>query len=466
MGRKYSVFGQAANRSKKINSGLGRLAAFCPNNITDVKRAILAYPLFDPGLVINRTLVYGTLTAIIIGIYVLVVGYLGILFEKETGNLTISLLATGLIGVLIQPLRIHLQRGVNRLMYGERDDPYAVLSRLGQRLEATLAPEAVLPTIVETVAQTLKLPYVAIALKQDNEFIVAAAYGSPQNDLATLPLVYQGETIGQLLVAARPPGELFVPAADWRLLQGLAHQAGIAAHGVRLTIDLQRSRQQLVAAREEERRRLQRDLHDGLGPVLASLTLKLDAARNLLAHDPTTAGTLLLELKNQTQATIGDIRRLVYGLRPPELNQLGLISAIREYAASYQGLNGLRISVKAPERLPPLPAAVEVAAYRIVQEALTNVVSHAHARTCVICLQLNAMLYLEIRDDGFGVPAHCRAGVGLTSMRERAAELGGTCVIEAHPAGGACVRAYLPLRNLTPPLADQRLASSIAGKEF
>lgn len=405
--------------------------------------------LSDLGLFINRTLVYGALTAIIIGLYVLMVGSLGIIFELETGNLTVSLLVTGLIAVGFQPLRIRLQRGINRLMYGDRDDPYAILSRLGQRLEATFAPEEVLPAIVETIAQALKLPHAAISLKEDDEFVVTAAYGPPQDDLSIWPLVYQAETIGQLLLAPRLPGEPFTPA-DRRVIASIAHQAGIAAHSVCLTIDLQRSRQQLIATREEERRRLQRDLHDGLGPTLASLALKLDAARNLLPHDPMAASNLLLDLKNQTQATISNIRRLVYGLRPPALNQLGLISAIREYAASYHGLNGLRISIEAPSALPVLPAAVEVAAYRIVQEALTNVASHAQAQMCLIRLRFNGALYLEICDDGLGLPGDMgMPGIGLTSMRERAAELGGSCFIESNQTGGVCIRARLPLRRAT-----------------
>jgi signal transduction histidine kinase len=431
-----------------------RLEAFFPVRAVAAKWAKLRYRLFDGGRFINRTLVYGTLTAIIVGVYVLAVSSLGILFEMETGSLTISLLITGLIAVCFQPLRARLQQGINRLMYGERDDPYAVLSRFGQRLEATLAPEAVLPTIVETVAQALKLSYVAIALKQDDKFVVAAAHGSSQDNPATLPLIYQGEAIGQLLVIPRLSGRSFTPA-DWRLLEGLAHQAGIAAHGVRLTIDLQRSREQLVTAREEERRRLQRDLHDGLGPALAALMLKLDAARNLLKYDPVGTDVLLFELKNQIQATIKDIRRLVYGLRPPALNQLGLISAIREHAASLQELNGLRISIEVPERLPPLPAAVEVVAYRIVQEALTNVTSHAQAHTCIIRLRFDSSLYLDICDDGLGLPRDCRAGVGLTSMRERASELGGTCVVTPGPVGGTCVRAYLPIKQSNSKVSDQ-----------
>jgi signal transduction histidine kinase len=345
------------------------------------------------------------------------------------------------------------------LMYGERDDPYAVLSRLGQRLEATLAPEAVLPMIVETVAQALKLPYAAISIKQADEFVLAAVFGSPTGDSFTLPLVYQGATIGRLMVAPRASGEPFSPA-DWRLLEGIAHQAGAAAYGVCLAADLQRSRERLVTAREEERRRLQRDLHDGLGPGLAGLTLKLDAVRNLLAHDPAAASTLLLELKTQVQATIVDIRRLVYDLRPIALDHLGLISAIREYAASYNSLNELCISIEAPEHLPPLPAAVEVVAYRIAQEALTNVARHAHARTCTVHFRLDDMLRLEICDDGLGLPAGWRAGVGMNSMRERAAELGGTCVVESPQAGGTHVLARLPLRSPAFPFIDwQRVKS-------
>src|SRR5207247_5901746 len=222
--------------------------------------AMLRYRLWDIDIIINRTLVYGALTAVVVGVYVLVVGTLGTLLHTF-GDFPISLLATGLVAVLFQPLRARLQRGVNRLMYGERDDPYAVLSRLASRLQATLAPESVFPTIVETVAQALKLPYAAIALKQDDEFITAASYGLSQDNPFILPLVYHTEPIGELLLAPRAPGEAFT-AADRRLLEDIAHQAGAAAHAVRLPADLQRSREHLVTAREEERRRLRRDLHD------------------------------------------------------------------------------------------------------------------------------------------------------------------------------------------------------------
>ena len=404
--------------------------------------AILKHRLYDINLIINRTLVYGALTASVIGIYVLVVGYLGALFRTED-NLPISLVATGLVAVLFQPLRERLQRGVNRLTYGERYEPYAVISRLGERLEGTLAPEAVLPTIVQTVREALRLPYAAIALKEGEEHTIAAESGSLTDEPTRLPLVYQGEEVGALLLAPRPGEGDFSPA-DRRLLDDLARQAGVAAHAVRLTADLQRSRERLVTAREE-RRRLRRDLHDGLGPTLGSLPLKLDVAGDLLESDPTAARALLRRLKEQAQGAVTDIRRLVYELRPPALDDLGLAGAVREISAQY-GTNGLRISVEAPGIMPPLPAAVEVAAYRIAQEATTNVVRHARASECMVCLTFDGegTLRLEVEDDGRGLSAARTRGVGIASMRERAEELGGECAVESLPTGGTCVRASLP----------------------
>jgi signal transduction histidine kinase len=429
-----------------------------------VGTAILKYRLYDIDLVINRTLVYGALTAAISGIYVLIVGALGTLAQTR-GNLLISLLGAGVVAVLFQPLRERLQRGINRLLYGERDEPYAVISRLGRRLETTLASNTVLPTIVATVKDALKLPYAAIALKQGDEFVVAAEAGGRPGDkeisildtavslrpppVVSLSLTYQNEIVGQLILAPRASDEAFSPA-DRRLLDDLARQAGVAAHAVRLTTDLQRSRSRLVTAREEERRRLRRDLHDGLGPALATQTLKLEAARDLIRGDPERAEALLADLIGQSQAALADIRRLVYALRPPALDELGLVGAIREQAAQYEHRAGhsgaaFHIAVDAPELLPPLPAAVEVATYRIALEALNNVAKHAAARTCVISLGVGNGLHLDIRDDGRGLPHDRHAGVGLTSMRERAAELGGRCEVDPAPGGGTAVVAWLPL---------------------
>jgi signal transduction histidine kinase len=431
--------------------------------------AILRYRLWDIDLIINRTLVYGALTLSVIGLYVLVVVGLGTLIQLQ-GNVLLSLLATGVIAVLFQPLRLHLQQGVNRLMYGERDDPYAVLSRLGSRLEATLVPEKVLPAIVETIAQALKLPYVAIVLlpeqqqlidteirtmgeivapgKQEGEIV--ASSGMPTADPMRVPLLYQAEVIGYLLLAARA-GDTF-GKADQRLLADLARQAGVAVYAVRLTTHLQRlttslqqARERLVTTREEERRRLRRDLHDGLGPTLASLTFKVDAARNLLTHDSARADALLDAVRQQAQQAITDIRRLVYNLRPPALDELGLLSALREQAALYQH-QGLEVAFDSPSSLPPLPAAVEVAVYRIAQEALTNVARHAQAHHCLLRLAIEAeALHLDIRDDGKGIPPAHRMGVGLHTMHERASELGGSCIITPGSPGGTTIQVRLPL---------------------
>jgi signal transduction histidine kinase len=406
--------------------------------------AILRYRLYYIDVVINRTLVYGALTACVAGIYVLAVVALGALFQARA-HLAVSLSATGLVAVLFQPLRSRLQRSVNRLMYGERDDPYAVTSRLGRRLEGTLAPESVLPTIAETIAQALKLPYAAILLKEGEGYRTAAAYGSPRGEPETLPLVYQREEIGRLVLSPRAPGEGFSDA-DRRLLEDLARQAEVAVHAVRLTTDLQRSRESLVATREEERRRLRRDLHDGLGAQLAGLNVQAGTLRRLIPSDPEAAEEVVVELRDELRSAIADIRRLVYDLRPPALDDLGLAEALHRLAERY-GSEGeqLRVSVEASEDLPSLPAAVEVAVYRITQEALTNVARHAQAHSCVVRLAVKEDVALEIVDGGVGISAGRNAGVGLSSMHERAAELGGSCVVQSVPKGGTQVLVRLPL---------------------
>jgi signal transduction histidine kinase len=429
---------------------IGETLAFAGVPVT-VGIAVLKYRLYDIDLVINRTLVYGALTAIVVGIYVFVVGYLGALFR--TDDLLVSLIATGVVAVLFAPLRNRLQGIVNRLLYGERDDPYAALSRLGQRLEATLTPDAVLSTAVKAVAEALKAPYAAIEFERDGIFGTVATTGEPVEEPLRLPLVYGGETVGRLVLGRRH-GEEDFSSADRRLLDDLARQIGVAVHAARLTeeavrlsADLQKSRERLVSAREEERRRLRRDLHDGLGPQLASLTMKAEAARDLLESAPDRSDALLLDITAQTQEAVMDVRRLVYGLRPPALDDLGLLGSLKAQATN-GGHNGLRVAVEAPDELPVLPAAVEVAAYRIVQEAVINAARHARARHCTARItpdEQAGVLRLEVTDDGRGIPEGRRAGVGLSSMRERAGELGGSCNIETLPSGGTSVRAILPL---------------------
>ncbi|MCO5176292.1 MAG: GAF domain-containing sensor histidine kinase [Thermomicrobiales bacterium] len=404
--------------------------------------SLLRFQLFDIDLVINRTLVYSGLTAAIVGLYIAIVG--GLSVRLHTGrSLLVSLIATGIVAVIFQPLRDWLQRSVNHLLYGQRDEPYAVLTRLGRNLGGTLAPAAVAPTIVVTVTDALHLPYAAIALRAHGQEEIVAEVGSP-GAIVALPLVYQGETLGDLQVSPRAGESL--GREDRRLLEDLTRQIGPALHAAQLTSDLQRSRERLVLAREEERRRLRRDLHDGLGPRLAGLTLRLEVARDRLHHDPL-AGELLDDLSERTRVAVDDIRRLVDGLRPPALDDLGLVGALRQTVQPYESAS-LTIAVDVPDALPALPAAVEVAAFRIAEEALTNVVRHADARRCLVSLtHAGGNLIVLVEDDGHGIPANRTSGVGLVSLRERAAELGGSCVIESRPDGGTRVHALLPCRT-------------------
>jgi signal transduction histidine kinase len=209
-----------------------------------------------------------------------------------------------------------------------------------------------------------------------------------------------------------------------------------------LAVELQTSRSRLVTAREEERRRLRRDLHDGLGPSLAAITLKLQVATS--KRDDRERGALLTEIRDETQAAVTEVRRVVDDLRPPAIDEVGLVAAIRQRAASLS-TEGLHYEVDGPDPLPTLPAAVEVAAFRIASEAMANVAKHSGASRCRIDLQLDDILTVTISDNGHGPELAAPRGVGWTSMRERAAELGGSCTIARRSDGGVIVAATLPL---------------------
>ena len=408
---------------------------------------VLRYRLYDVDLVINRTVVYGVMTSLVVLAYVTVVAGTAAMVPSIDG-LGLSLLATGLVAVAFNPVRRWVQRGVNRLMFGRRDDPYAVVSELGGLLSRSGAPDATLKTVVESVAAALKLPGVTIELDLEGLWEPRAIVGTLGDDVEVLPLRHQGALVGRMVVARRSPGEP-LHTDDRRLLENVAHHAAALAHGLRLTVALQRSREQLVQAREEERRRLRRDLHDELGPSLASQTFKLDAILALLDHEPTTAAKLVVSLKDQNKKLVDDIRRLVYELRPPALDELGLAGAVAAHAGQLARSDGLVVDmVTDPEPLGDLPAAVEVAAYRIACEAITNVVRHAEAATCTTALELaDATLTVQVCDDGVGVRSVTRPGIGMTSMRERAEELGGTLDISRAGTAGTRVVARLPIAS-------------------
>lgn len=412
-----------------------------------IAASILRHRLFDIEVVVNRALVYGGLTLAILATYVGAVSVLSA-FLGVGDRFGVSLLATGVAALVALPVRDVLQRSINRLMYGDRDDPYRALMRLGQRMGATLDPLEGPSVIVRTVADSLRVPWAGLRLGPDRGGGRLFEHGrQPAGEVLDVPLLFGAEVVGHLLVAQRSRTEPLSPA-DRTLLNALARQAGAAIHALSLTFELVDSRQRIVAAREEERRRIRRDLHDGLGPTLAAIGMRAEVAAELTARDPESAERMLAELRNETRGALGEIRRLVDALRPPALDELGLVGAISQQADRLDG--NLSIQMDAPDDLPELPAAVEVAAYRIAAEAMTNAVRHSGAGRCEVKLHTEddgsaRVLVLEVADDGHGLPAGLEPGVGMRSMRERAAEVAGVFEVMPDTPRGTRVVARLPL---------------------
>ncbi|MEO6207859.1 MAG: GAF domain-containing sensor histidine kinase [Candidatus Limnocylindrales bacterium] len=417
--------------------------------------AILRDRLFDIDVAIRRTLVYGPLSLGVVVAYLVAVAALTAALGPQ--EYAVSLLATGLAALVALPLRDGLQRGVERLLYGDRSRPLEVMRRLGMRLEVAIDPARAFPAVAETLAVALRLPYVALEVTDETGgATLVAEHGVPQAAVHAVPLMHGGEPVGRLVLGLRS-GEPAFEATELALLGDLARQAGAAVHAQRLRDDLARSRARLVAAREEERRRLRRDLHDGLGPALAAVAMRAEAASTLLPDRPDDARRHVEVISAEVRTVIGDLRRLVDGLRPPALDDLGLAGSIRERIERLVATDGGGADLDAtlvarPDPLPHLPAAIEVAAYRIAVEALTNTLRHAQARTCVVRLTAGERLTIEVQDDGIGVAALERpTGTGLESMRERAAEVGGTVSIEPARPRGTIIRADLPLGPASKP---------------
>lgn len=400
--------------------------------------AIVRHNLFDIDRLLSRSLVYLGLTGCVVGLYAGTVSLFGLLLQRSASGVA-PLLATGVVAAALQPLRTVLQKTVSRLVYGLRDDPYAALAGLGRRLEAVGAPQRVLPEAAATVAEALRSPFVAIEL--DGSAMTGgtrarvAFHGAETRVVVRLPLVYQGEEIGTLAIAARSAEERYSPA-DLRLLQDTARHIAQAAASVRLSLDVQHSQKRAVAARAEERRRLSKDLHDGIDPVLTEATSTVEEAAALVRTAPDRAHELLVTALDRVRLGGEDLRRISMGLRSP-VDQLGL----REAVLGYLDRVSLTVHVTVPDELPRLPAAVEEVTYLTMTEAVTNVMRHARAESCWVSLELgDEHLTLTVADNGQGPPEAFRPGAGLTSIRERAAEIGGSCAFRARPGGGSeCV---------------------------
>jgi signal transduction histidine kinase len=407
--------------------------------------AILRYRLYDLDLVVRRAVAYAVVSALVAGLYLAVVAVV----EAAVGrgaSLVEHVVAAVLAAATFQPLRQLVQRSVDTVFYGDRVRPYEAMNRIGRQLEHALVPDTVLPGVVRAVTEALRVPYAAVELiADDGSLSVAAEYGARLELVEEFPMTFQADVVGRLLVAPRGNSQ-HLDQSDRQLVANLARHVGVAAHAVRATLALQRSRAQLVTAREEERRRLRRELHDGLGPTLAGVTLGLHAARTQVRSAPDDAEALLDTLEEQVEQAVADVRRVVYGLRPPALDEFGLLRALQLQVSQLRsGAPMLTISLDAPEGgLGRLPAAVEVAAYRIACEAMTNVVRHSGATHCSVRVQLDGALELDVADNGHGLAASHQAGVGITGMRERADELGGRLSIQSRPHG-TVVHARLPM---------------------
>ncbi|WP_441121168.1 sensor histidine kinase [Nonomuraea sp. H19] len=389
--------------------------------------AVLRYRLFGIDTLISRALVGTGLAIVTTGVYV-AVSAAGSVFLSEVDRVA-GIAAAVFAGAFFQPMRRGLQRGVDWLLYGSTGVPSALARKLRHRLQHVDPVHGLLATL-DVLREGLAVTGVAVEV--DGTTTTSGVIGAAGR---TVPLVWHGEPVGLLLIG--PTDRRRFPAAhDERVIATLTPYIADAAHAVRLTAALQRSRERILTAREEERRRLRRDLHDGLGQSLTGMAMSINAARMTMRSSPEQADRLLSELRTGMDAVSGDIRQLVYGLRPPALDELGLAGALEELAQT---------PIETSGDLVGLPAAVEVAAYRIVQEALNNAHKHAGATRIAIGLHRDEVLRVTVADDGVGLTPDARPGVGLASMRERAAELGGTCVVREAEGGGTVVHAELPL---------------------
>lgn len=389
---------------------------------------------------VSRTLVWGLLS-----VGVVVVQGVAVAIAAVAGGrvgFAVAVTASVIVAAGFQAARQRLQAGVDRLLYGAgRRDPWTALADLGRRMAVALGPDEVLPNLAQGIASAFGgAVRIELATPSGMREMAAAGEVDARGRLHTWPLVHQGERVGTLLVD-EPADAPFRPA-DVAALANLAQQAAVAAHGVRTSVELRRSQADLVAAVEDERRRLQRELHDGLGPTLAGVALGIRAARNQRRAD-VDSDALLERLTDEVEASVEEVRRIVHDLRPAVLDQLGLVAAVRAYAERCSS-GQLTVTVDVVDDLPPLSAATEVAAYRIAVEAITNVVRHAQARTCHVRLRGGDGLVLEIDDDGIGLGGEITAGVGLSSMRERSLGVGGRILIDVGPNGGSRVVASLP----------------------
>jgi len=399
--------------------------------------AVLRHQLLGIDLVINRTLVYIGLSATLLACFLAVVEVAGVIVGHNAG-LGASLVGAGVVAVAFSPVRQFLQSRVDTFIFGFRRDPSQALSQVTTELLASTDDEV--EASLRAVSNSLRLP--DIALLSDGRRIGPPASGNGTETM--IPLRYGSETIGQLLVNPRR-GQAALDSSDLAALQLVATPIASAVYALRLTDQLQR-------AQQDERRRLHRDLHDGLGPMLTAIALRADAAGNVSRTNGAKAHALISEVAAQARQAIDEVRRISHDLRPRSLERLGLLDALTREADRFGSrLDGgaLLVTTDLPESVPPLSAEVEDAAFQITAEALTNIARHSDATTAVLRVHIDRSLHIEILDDGTPDPCGWTEGFGISSMRDRAAGAGGILTATPTPTGGR-VCAELPLSRSVP----------------
>ncbi|MDF1604020.1 GAF domain-containing sensor histidine kinase [Nocardioides sp. YIM 152315] len=391
---------------------------------------------------LGRTVLLSLIAVVLVAIDFVVVAALTAALDDEMDQSQVVLVVLLTTVLLYGPLRQRLSRGVRRFLFGDRANPYDVVAGLASTLESADEGAEQLAAVARSVASAFGVGFVSVEVDRSSGERLIATYGTPPDQTRSLPITYRDAEVGRLVLPARGLRSR-LSHRDEELLGDLVRQAATAARTSRLADELQESRERLVAAREEERRRIRRDLHDGLGPALSGVVFELESARLTVDGDPASAKRRIAGVSAHVQDVVADVRRLVHDLRPPALDDRGLVGALRQQGERLEPA----ATVEAAE-LGPLPAAVEVAAYRIAGEAMTNVARHARASGCTVRLEVvDSALLVEVADDGVGIDPAAQAGVGLVGLRERAAELGGRSEVTCPPAGGTVVRAWLPLRS-------------------
>jgi signal transduction histidine kinase len=412
--------------------------------------AVLRYRLYDIDFVIRKTVVFAVVAAFIAIVYVAVVAGVGALVGSGSGPL-LSALAAAVVALVFQPVRARARRFADRVVYGKRATPYEVMSTFGDQLAGTYPADDVLDRIAKVLGEGVGARSAEVRLAVGGDLRTVASW--PPDAVTgeadyTADVRHQGELLGALAVAL-PANDPMDPTRE-QLVQDLASQAGLVLRNVRLTEqlrarldDLRAAQKRLVAAQDEERRRLERNIHDGAQQQLVALTVKLRLAESLVPRDASKAQEMLRDLQGETQTALEDLRDLARGIYPPLLADKGLVAAVEAQARRSAVPVSMEVGADAPGRSG---SDVEAAAYFSILESLQNIAKYADATTARVALSVvDEHLVFEVIDDGRGFdPAATAFGTGLQGIADRLGALDGSVRVVSAPGAGTTVIGRLP----------------------